>query len=814
MPTSTTHLDAGTFWIAEGERIRLLLALGLLLNVLFLGSEGAASAASEPGLLALRLALVTVFALSVVWPYANVTSARRVLVGCIVTRQILMALTYPYTHDLHSAWTLSCGSLLFAAFLAEISVATQACLAGLSLATLALALVLDAGTAAAPTSLPWEALVSGFVLAGFSVVVRYGAIRTQALLKVRLQSNARFLQSAIDALPSAVAILDTQLHTEVANRAWNRLQASSTDNAATTDDEYFASLERAAADGDPHAQRLSTQLRALTNGAQTNVALTYHRQQANDERWLTVDAVAFEHDGERHIVVVHDDITKIKQAEERARHAEVRFERAVRGSQNGIWEVDLQRASLYCSDVLLQTFGFTRQDLVSDFGRWLDYVHPDDREALQQASRQHLSGQSDRLDCVFRVLRKDGTLAWARITGRCWPDETGRPAILAGSLIDVTAQQRALDALAKSEDQLRTMVESALHGILSIDDQGRVCEFNPAASEALGYTRDEVLGQSIDKFLPQIARSEVCDFVDAMLHPPSSKRIVSQATVHRKDGGQSQVEITCFVGATQDGPRLYTFMHDISEQRRLELAKAEMVATLSHELRTPLTSLRGFSELLLTREFPEARRQRFLGIINEEAERMARLVNDFLDMQRADSRHDPYHLEPVPMASMIAAAVRHLPAGCRSGHPIAVDVPADLPLVSADPEAIVRVLENLLSNACKFSLQDGPIHISCRAYDSTVECSVRDEGIGIPSDEVPRLFERFFRGAATRTLAIGGTGLGLSICKSILHAHHGRIWVESTVGNGTTASFTIPAALAQPMTIAAEASPTEQFVDR
>lgn len=774
---------AGNFWIEERERIRLLLVLSFLLNASLIFVHGGSA---DLGLVAVRGGVAAFFACGIVATFGTLVTARRAIVGAFLARHALLAATYWYTHDIQTTWILSAGALVLIAFLVEVSLATQVRLTIAIAVLMAVAIAFDgSGTSAAPP--PWRELAVGSVLCILSIIVRALALRMQSRALAQSQINTRFLQTALDAMPSAVAIFDHEFHLIVGNQAWRSLHRGTSTSPSAN---YLATLRGA---GDASSHRIAEHLRDLTQQGGTPITpLTYARQLDGETRWFSVDGAPFVHEGTRHVVIVHDDISAIKLAEERARRAEVRFERAVRGSQHGIWEVDLKRNSLYCSDVLLEAFGFNRNDMSENFEDWLSYIHPEDLPKLQQQAAQHLRGETERLDFTYRVRRKDGSFGWARVTGHCWRDDDGTPAILAGSLVDVTDQHRATEALAQSEDQLRTMVDTALHAILSIDAEGQICEFNPAAAEALGYTRDEVIGRPIDAFLPEAARVPVREFVHGMLHPPKTTRVVGEATVYRKDGSQAQMEIASFVGSTQSGPRLYAFMYDVSEQRRLERLKDEMIATLSHELRTPLTSLRGFSELLIAKDFPEVRRRRYLAIIHEEAERMAHLVNDFLDVRRAETGSSSYEFVPTPFAAIVADGLSRVSAPTKARHSIAVDVPAELPSVAADQDALARVVENLVSNACKFSPEGGPVVVAARQQGAHVVCRVQDEGIGIPPEELPRLFEKFYRGEAARKLAIGGTGLGLSICKAILNAHHGRIWFESTVGSGTTAWFEVP----------------------
>ena len=222
-------------------------------------------------------------------------------------------------------------------------------------------------------------------------------------------------------------------------------------------------------------------------------------------------------------------------------------------------------------------------------------------------------------------------------------------------------------------------------------------------------------------------------------------------------------------------------------------AKDEMVSIVSHELRTPLASLVGFAELLLMREFPEHERREFLTIMLEEGRRLTALINDFLDLQRMESGRQtvvPAPTELTPLLARAAAAMGEDPE-----RPIVVEAPDDLPTVLADPDRMLQVLANLLSNARKYSPSGGDIRLSARRILHAVEVSVEDHGLGIPADAVPKLFNKFYRVDNSDRREIGGTGLGLAICQQIVTAHGGRIRAHSEgVGRGSRFTLTLPLA--------------------
>lgn len=232
------------------------------------------------------------------------------------------------------------------------------------------------------------------------------------------------------------------------------------------------------------------------------------------------------------------------------------------------------------------------------------------------------------------------------------------------------------------------------------------------------------------------------------------------------------------------------------ERRKAEAAKNELVATVSHELRTPLASLLGFAELMIDNEFSRAEQCEFLGVIHQESQRLTDMINDFLDLQRIEAGRIDCHPQPMELEPLLRDCAR-LFTRDDGTHPIAVEA-GNLPLVMADGKRLRQVLTNLISNAVKFSPDGGKVHIKATGEGDQVLVMVKDHGLGIPLEMIPKLFQKFVRVDNADTRKIGGTGLGLALIKEIVQLHNGDIWVESQLGIGSRFFFTLPVAPAQP----------------
>ena len=235
-------------------------------------------------------------------------------------------------------------------------------------------------------------------------------------------------------------------------------------------------------------------------------------------------------------------------------------------------------------------------------------------------------------------------------------------------------------------------------------------------------------------------------------------------------------------------------LHDVTELRRLERVRQDFVANVSHEFKTPLTAIQGFAETLLAGALddPENNR-RFLEIIRNHAMRLARLTNDLLKLARIEAGKMELEFSSVGLLELIEGCTETtLLKANRKEITLEISVPPQLPPVRGDAALLRDVLQNLLDNAIQYTPARGHISVEATAGPREAVVTVADTGIGIPLADSERIFERFYRVDAARSREAGGTGLGLSIAKHIVEAHGGKLWVESTVGQGSKFSFSLP----------------------
>ncbi len=224
--------------------------------------------------------------------------------------------------------------------------------------------------------------------------------------------------------------------------------------------------------------------------------------------------------------------------------------------------------------------------------------------------------------------------------------------------------------------------------------------------------------------------------------------------------------------------------------RRLEKTKSDYVSIVSHEIRTPLTSIQGFSEILATKDMEPEKREEFYRIILTESERLSRLITNLLNLSRIEAGLE-LNRELVNVPELVLEEVEFFRAQTEI-HQLSYSGSRDIPAVYADPERLRQVVKNLLSNAIKYSPEGGPVEVKTELEGKYVTISVSDRGIGIPPEELPRVFERFRRAEREEVVGISGTGLGLTIVKHLVELHGGKITVQSEPGRGSTFTVYLP----------------------
>ncbi len=526
---------------------------------------------------------------------------------------------------------------------------------------------------------------------------------------------------------------------------------------------------------------------------------------------------------------LHLEITERKRAEAALRESEERYRNLSEQSRDAIYITTREGKLAYINQSFLDLFGYTREK-ITDLNAKDTYINPDDRSRFKKETEQKGSVR----DFEVRLRKKDGTEMDCLITATVRQGDDGNILGYQGIIRDITEYKRAQEKIKEYSKNLERMVElrtrrlnqalyeaeearDRIHGILQsvadglivTDINNRVILMNRAAEDLLGVDFSEVVDRPIDF---AIQKKTLRDRIKTILGKKETGykfdfELPGEDTKHPRI---MRARTSVIQGKSGEETCIVTIMHDVTDEREVDRMKTEFISTAAHELRTPLTSIRGFSEILLTRnDIKQEEKKKFLSYINKQSVNLANIITDLLDISRIESSLG-FSLKEAPcnITDIIRGVVPYFQEQSPR-HIFEVVLPEESVEVMVDKEKIGQVLENILSNAVKYSPGGGPICLSAKLIAGShndsdlkyskfniqnskcIEIGVADTGIGMTPGQVKRIFDKFYRANASGA-AVPGTGLGMSIVKNLVEAHGGKVWVESKMAKGTTVRFTIP----------------------
>ncbi|MGA3202267.1 MAG: ATP-binding protein [Bryobacteraceae bacterium] len=441
-------------------------------------------------------------------------------------------------------------------------------------------------------------------------------------------------------------------------------------------------------------------------------------------------------------------------------------------------------------------------------------------------------------EAEIRLHRKDGVPLDIEIRTAFWGErevpgvlaifmETGLHRAAEQKLFDVEQELERVGAREKQarrdvriERRFRELLEAAPDAIIEVDCEGRIVLLNLVTEHMFGYSREELLGKSVELLVPESVRGGHVHKREGYWNHPATRPMGSGLALEgcRKDGSRFPVEISLSPVHSEEGLRITAVIRDTSERKRaedrframsetytreLELRnleveranqlKSEFLASMSHELRTPLHTVIGFAELLgeeIEGSLNE-KQKRFVGHIHKDSMHLLDLINDILDLSKVEAGRLRIQREAVDVAASVEEALASIQPGAAAN---SIRIETDIAVsdaIFADRVRFKQILYNLLSNAVKFTPHGGSIRVEARLRGEFVEVSVTDTGIGIPKDQHEAIFDKFHQVGATTKGVREGTGLGLAISKALIEGHGGRISVSSELGKGSRFTFTI-----------------------
>ena len=467
---------------------------------------------------------------------------------------------------------------------------------------------------------------------------------------------------------------------------------------------------------------------------------------------------------------------------------------------------DTTSTSLYASPKTEEIFGYPAERWLED-GFFASVIHPDDRDRVAGDVQDSLETSNSKSSYTYRVIAADGRVVWVRDDSWVARDEDGNPLYINGFMLDITSQVEAAAEIRRRKQYLEALIEISPVAIVTMDRDEIVSDWNPAATRLFGYRASEAIGRSINDLLFLPDEREVGRATSQTADETGRAQLLGQR--RRQDGGLVDVEIV-LVPLVVDGEHTgyYAIYHDITELQAARreadaanLAKSAFLASMSHEIRTPMNAIIGMSGLLVDTRLDDEQRD-FAETIRTSGEALLTIINDILDFSKIEAGRLELDVHRFDLAAAIEGAVDVVgPIAAGKGLELTFSVDPGLPRwFVGDAGRLRQIVLNLLSNAVKFT-ESGEVAVNVRGERVPVRgepawnlsLSIVDSGIGIPSDQMDRLFRSFSQADASISRRYGGTGLGLAISRRLAELMSGGLVAESggVPGEGSTFILTL-----------------------
>ena len=483
-------------------------------------------------------------------------------------------------------------------------------------------------------------------------------------------------------------------------------------------------------------------------------------------------------------------------ANEQLRESEERFRLTIDEAPIGMALVALDGRFVRVNRVLCEIVGYSPDELTKLTFQAI--THPDDVDTDVGLAKRLAGGEILRCQLEKRYIRKDGSVVEAMLSASILRGRDGAPLYYISQIEDISERKRAEEALRMSEAKFSGIVSIAADAIISVDEDQRIAIFNEGAESIFGYSKTELLGEPLEILIPErfraVHRQHFARF--AAGHEAARKMGQRQDVFGvRKNGEEFPAEASISKVTVGEATLFSVVLRDITDRksteealRRAVTARDHVLGIVAHDLRNPLSNI--IECLALERRGTGPVSAKTMEIVSRAATRMNHLIQDLLDVSLVEAGQIRIDRERLSAADLVLEAVHmQTPLAASSGIEVRLDVENHVQDVSGSHDRLLQVFENLIGNAIKFTKAGGHITVGAASKEDEVLFWVADTGCGIAAESLPHVFDRFWQ-ATTRAGRLGA-GLGLPITKGIVEAHGGRIWVESTVGCGSTFFFTI-----------------------
>jgi PAS domain S-box-containing protein len=512
---------------------------------------------------------------------------------------------------------------------------------------------------------------------------------------------------------------------------------------------------------------------------------------------------------------------RVSQRTAELRETQQRLELAIGAAKLGLFDADVPSGRVFFSPEYVHLLGCTVEEFGTDYAAFAGRLHPDDRPRVLADIENFLADPAPQFSDEFRMQHKDGSYRWHLTRAVIIRDEQGRPLRMLGMQMDIDRRKQAELALFESREDYRSLVDSLDSAIIKVDRDGRYLYVNGIAAGYLGLPPDQILGKTfLDLLTPAEAERNTANVHQVL---DSGTGMVAEVPMEFVDGQQRWLRGSVQPVFNTEGQAVQAVIiaTDISEikqaQGKLEelalqlqaanaslekalRARDEFLAAVSHELRTPLTGILGMAEALQYPHFGSLSERQLKAVVNIErsGKNLLELVNEVLDYTQIQSGRAGLQFRTCSLGDIFGMSLYDISgkAAAKAQKLETSVTPQDL-RVEGDERRLVQILVNLLENAVKFTPEDGEISLVGKwlAQTREVQIQVRDSGIGIWEEDIPRLFQPFVQLDASLSRRYEGTGLGLALVKALVDLHGGSLAVESAPGLGSTFTVTLPSRL-------------------
>lgn len=364
-------------------------------------------------------------------------------------------------------------------------------------------------------------------------------------------------------------------------------------------------------------------------------------------------------------------------------------------------------------------------------------------------------------------------------------DEIGQLAGMFNILTDEL--QRNISQIFKEKNKMETIFNYMADGLLVIDMKGNIMHVNQVAQRMLKLPYNSIAELRYEDINEEIRKSIELKYIEDKENWIGNELCDIGDSTYKVQHAPFRDENKVIGG-------LIIVFQDVTEQQKLDNMRKDFVANVSHELKTPITTIKTYTETIIDGVIDDKEMAvRFLQVIEGECDRMSRIVSDLLQLSRIDYNQQNWRFEPIELSLFLENICSKMEISAKErGQLLTCDVFPGTPAIFGDPDALEQVILNLLSNAIKYTPESGDIIVRAYADNREATIEIQDNGIGVPDEDLPRIFERFYRVDKARSREMGGTGLGLSIARQIVEGHKGKIWMESEYGLGTKVCMQLP----------------------